>query len=662
MSALIPSPRDADIPEVTGDLAAAELESARLAELAAYGIMDAPPDPAFDAITEAASLVAGTPVATIGLIDQDRQHYLSEQGVGVRDIPRTEAFCDVVVRDRAPLLVSDLTQDDRFADNPNVTDRGARFYAGFPLTTASGMVLGAMCVIDVSTRSLTPDQVTVLSTLADQAMAQIELRRQTAAAYEARDAAQERNDLLAAVVNSIDVGILVCDAEGVMIVDNEVYRADTGVRTDELAPLTLAERIARVRLRHPDGSPMRPEERPMYRALHEGHVEGVEVLIQRDGQERMSRVHGDLLRRPDGSVLGAMIAAVDITGDWEREQELATRVRHVERLAEASRAILTSRDPGQVACEAVLELSGAQQVSLAVPDGAGNLVFPATTGPALSELVIPLTVDSRAGQAFWEHKLLRVDLDAEASFGEAFDRITDVHGRPRGGLYVPLLHEDDCLGVLLLTTADPIDRLSPQVVELIDILAGELSTSLERDRLRRELASQASTDPLTGLANRREWDRRLAERLALGAVPQCLAVLDLDLFKAFNDSLGHQAGDRLLTAVSAAWRGAIRGADVLARLGGEEFGLLLAGCALEDAVSVLDNLRRLVPDGQTVSIGVAQLRPGEGPTSWYARADQALYRAKTTGRNRVCVDDGPYPDRRRFPAPVFSAKADAPDA
>jgi diguanylate cyclase (GGDEF)-like protein len=155
----------------------------------------------------------------------------------------------------------------------------------------------------------------------------------------------------------------------------------------------------------------------------------------------------------------------------------------------------------------------------------------------------------------------------------------------------------------------------------------------------------AGTDPLTGAANRRAWDEELALALVRSmrdGLPMSMALIDLDDFKGFNDQHGHQAGDRLLKESAAAWRGILRASDVLARIGGDEFAILLPGCALEMAASIADRLRAAVPASAGCSVGVAMWQPGETSTELVARADRALYEAKERGRDRVVItsDDG----------------------
>ena len=114
-------------------------------------------------------------------------------------------------------------------------------------------------------------------------------------------------------------------------------------------------------------------------------------------------------------------------------------------------------------------------------------------------------------------------------------------------------------------------------------------------------------------------------------------MLDFDHFKAFNDTNGHPAGDRLLKEAAAAWRDQLRAGDMLARIGGEEFALMLVDCEIETATEVVERLRGNMPQGRTCSAGLAVRTDGESAESIITRADRALYRAKADGRNRVAL-------------------------
>src|SRR3954447_7906062 len=142
----------------------------------------------------------------------------------------------------------------------------------------------------------------------------------------------------------------------------------------------------------------------------------------------------------------------------------------------------------------------------------------------------------------------------------------------------------------------------------------------------------AATDPLTALPNRREWDRLVDTALA-SAATFCLATLDLDGFKAINDSGGHEHGDAVLRAAAGAWRALLGPGDTIARLGGDEFGVLLAGA--DDLAARVERLRAATPLGVTCSAGWALREPGDDSGGLMRRADRALYAAKEAGRDRA---------------------------
>jgi diguanylate cyclase (GGDEF)-like protein len=165
------------------------------------------------------------------------------------------------------------------------------------------------------------------------------------------------------------------------------------------------------------------------------------------------------------------------------------------------------------------------------------------------------------------------------------------------------------------------------------------------DRMRRQaqqLDWLAHADGLTGVPNRRAWDEALGREVAAArraGTPLVVGLIDLDFFKKFNDTYGHQAGDMLLTEAAAAWRARLREADLLARYGGEEFGVIVTGLPVAEALAVVERLRAGTPSGQTFSAGLARWDGRESPEELVRRADLALYRAKETGRDRIVTTD-----------------------
>jgi diguanylate cyclase (GGDEF)-like protein len=233
------------------------------------------------------------------------------------------------------------------------------------------------------------------------------------------------------------------------------------------------------------------------------------------------------------------------------------------------------------------------------------------------------------------------------------DRIADRIAARAGAAYglrntlaEPLRSDGRVVGAIILSRRLP----DPWPASARRILAGaafEASAALARATQHRDAETRATTDALTGLPNRRYFDEfcgLLARRRRSGDAVGVLLV-DIDWFKAVNDTWGHAAGDEVLRAVAGAIVRAVREEDVPARFGGEEFAVLLRNPGADVAVDVAErvrasvgrlDLRRLGPAGVTVSIGVAVAQAADQPIAdIVASADRALYEAKRTGRDRV---------------------------
>lgn len=180
---------------------------------------------------------------------------------------------------------------------------------------------------------------------------------------------------------------------------------------------------------------------------------------------------------------------------------------------------------------------------------------------------------------------------------------------------------------------------------------GDLRTQLETVR------KESLTDPLTGIANRKAFDTELQTAIAearLNGEPLSLFMCDIDLFKSFNDTWGHQTGDQVLRLVANALSENTKGRDTAARYGGEEFAVIVRHSGVMDATKLAEQIRlnvqgkKLVKKSTgdilgsiTISIGVAELNGGESAAALIQRADTCLYRAKHAGRNCVIAENDP---------------------
>ncbi len=285
-------------------------------------------------------------------------------------------------------------------------------------------------------------------------------------------------------------------------------------------------------------------------------------------------------------------------------------------------------------CAAAAHAAGARLALLAeaTPRVDGLRITATAEAADVAGRTLPLDEDRSAiARAF-----LRREAVHAADLDEGSDDAALLRGiGARSAAMHPVIHGDNVVGVLVVAWSRPRAELDPRRAELVAALADEAARAVERDAHVNLLARQARTDELTALPNRRAWDEavvREISRAQRGGRPLCMALLDLDHFKAYNDAHGHQAGDAHLRRTAAAWRRELRAVDVLARYGGEEFGILLPDCDVDQAQEVLDRVRAATPNQQTASAGVVRWDGRESPDSLVARADKAMYQAKHAGR------------------------------
>jgi GAF domain-containing protein len=213
-------------------------EPARQAALERYGVLDGPPEALFDNITRMVALALDVPIALVSLIDNDRQWFLSRYGLNVAETPRSWSFCGHVVASRRTLEVPDAPQDIRFADNPLVVNAPKiRFYAGSPLRTPDGQILGTLCAIAPTPRQLTDAQRELLTLLAGQVVELLEQRRRAmeltralALALTGARLAELSDHLLCAL-----------DERGALRVINTAWERRLGVPGERLQDMNLVE-------------------------------------------------------------------------------------------------------------------------------------------------------------------------------------------------------------------------------------------------------------------------------------------------------------------------------------------------------------------------------------------------------------------------------------
>jgi diguanylate cyclase (GGDEF)-like protein len=223
------------------------------------------------------------------------------------------------------------------------------------------------------------------------------------------------------------------------------------------------------------------------------------------------------------------------------------------------------------------------------------------------------------------------------------------HDLIHAGLAVPVPGDGEPLGFLTIFTRSSTPVFGDEEVRELEELALRAGPAIENARRFREARQLADLDALTGLHNRRYFHETLAREVARAQRYErrlALIVFDLDDFKAINDRIGHLSGDAVLAEVAERVRDVVRSADVACRVGGDEFAVILPESALGDADQLYRRLQNAVSSRAVsqagrlfLSAGIAELKPEDDTTSFFERADEALYRAKESGKAQVVAAD-----------------------
>ncbi len=426
-------------------------------------------------------------------------------------------------------------------------------------------------------------------------------RRQQQLRVQEHRQAEERGQLLAA----LGEGVYGVDAKGRCIFINPAALAMLGYSAEEMLG---QDQHAMIHHQRPDKSPYPLSECPIHKTLRDGHTRRLEEwFLRKDGEG--FPVEMTVAPLPTGAESrGAVVVFHDI------RERLEVRARDrllVSALEAAANGIVITDAEARIewANPAFEQLTGFTRAE--------------AIGHRPAELVKSGLQDNAFYEAMWQ-----TILSGRTWRGE-------VVNKRRGG---ELYHEE----LIIAPVPDDAGRIAHFVGIKQDIS--------ERKRMEAELHILASTDPLTGLANRRQFmtwvEAELARFKRFGQADASLLMLDLDHFKRINDSHGHAAGDAVLCAFARAIAGRLRQTDRAGRLGGEEFAILLVGTGLDGAEEFAEHLRqetaamRVTSEAETllvtVSIGISTLHPDDAsPDAVLHRADAALYRAKEAGRNRI---------------------------
>ena len=622
-------------------------EHKRLAALCALNILDTPCEERFDRFTLLATAAFSVPISLVSLVDAERHWFKSRQGLAACQTARSLAFCSYAIESQETFVVNDAMLDVRFASNPLVT--GAphiRFYAGHPIRTLDGYAVGTLCIIDTSARAFSPAQQAMLVSLAK--MVEDELNRNTL--IDARARAEAALHQL-----NLDLEQRVYERTAALEATNRELHREITQRVEVEATLRQSEQrvrsitenlptlIAQVD-RHGNfvflnsrtskfygstvdkllGQPIRSA----YNAADYARV--APLLAQAAAGQRVSfendiqvngkafHYHASLVPQltASGAPDGFFAMAFDITA--RRETEIR-QLRSEERLK-----TITDNLPVLIA---YIDTDLRYQFA--------NAMYKDWLGVPAADM-LGRTVEEVFGAAYYEERSAWL---ARAMAGEMCTTEYVIarkrHQRVLSTTYIPHTRDGQVVGAYVLGT--------------------DATASREHER---QLLALANSDPLTGLPNRRMYEFHLDKSLA-GARRHCtqlaLVYLDLDNFKKINDSMGHAVGDDVLIEFGRRVRSVLRETDLLARLAGDEFTIILEpGGGIEGgervAHKILQALAAPFVTGAhriqiSASIGIALGGPRSSAASLGHSADAALYSAKRSGKNRyallACANEAP---------------------
>lgn len=322
----------------------------RLAALRETTLLDTPAEEAFDRLTRLAARILHAPAALVSLVDEDRQFLKSRLGLpepwaSLGETPLSYSFCQHTVASGEPLIIQDARDHPLVFDNLAIAELQVVAYAGIPLITSNGQVLGSFCVLDDHPRIWTEDEIAILTDLAGAVMSEIELRAATlegqrqmterhqlqaerdllsSSEHEARMRAEASEVTLAAVVERVPAGIVLVDREGTVMLINEAGRRISGGAPDGSLP--ILDQVCLYRPRElMSGRLLQPEETPLGQALRGTAIEGGEYVFQRagDSSEVWLQVSAVPLLNAGEEIIGAVAVFTDITDRHvlERQKE-----------------------------------------------------------------------------------------------------------------------------------------------------------------------------------------------------------------------------------------------------------------------------------------------------------------------------------------------------
>ncbi len=630
-------------------------DTERVQLLHALDLLDTLAEPAFDRITSLVAQILHVPIALVSLVDANRQWFKSRVGLEATETPREFAFCAHTIMQSGPMIVTDATQDARFANNPLVTgDPSIRFYAGVPIRSSGGLALGTLCAIDSNPRTLSTDEVSILINLAGLISKEVQLRETVLLTRSQMDrselAIQAVEARFHAAFERAGVGIALVAPDGGWINVNDALCQIVGYSREELVRLTFQE------ITHPEDL---DTDLNLLKQLVSNEIDRYQLekrFICKDG----NFVWINLIVTKQMSLRGELEYFVSIIKDIqsrkEAEESLAVLRRDLEDRVSArtldlraANEMLSSAMEQQVRSEQALRKREAE-LSMVIENANDAYVCTDQDGVITqwnqqAEQTFGWTAQEAIGRLLDETVIPPQMRDAHRAGMKRY-LSSGQHTILNQRLELPAMRRDGTT----LPTEVRIRALSLDGQIIFSAFLHDITERKQAEALRER---EALHDALTGLPNRRALFELIPQAIARAKrnrVAMALLFLDLDGFKTINDTQGHEAGDAVLREIASRLSEGIRKTDTVVRLGGDEFTVVLEGLmggqanALALAEKLLAMIQVPIPLGQnfakvSASIGITLHLPDaeSTPDQLVHLADSAMYEAKRMGKARICV-------------------------
>lgn len=589
-------------------------ERARLLRLKQLKVLDTQPEAIFDSITALASELCGVEIAAISLVDQDRQWFKSAQGlVGVTQTARDISFCGHAILEDQFMEVTDAAKDQRFVNNPLILNEpNIRFYAAAPLVLPSDtsqhhsnqdhLNVGALCVIDKTPKKLSEMQKKLLKGLAKIATDALVAREHSI------NKLDSQTSQLATIVQSSE------DAIFTKTFDDVVTTWNLGA--EKLFGYSAKEMIGQSILRLIPEHKLEEESNLLNQLKNHQNIQHYETeYLHKDGHKIDVAISLSAMENMHGEVAEISEIIRDVTFQKQIQQQL--RMEHEllkVTMDSIGDAVMTTDQHGfvQYLNPVAQKLTGwtTEEAFGKRSQKILNVINEKSRKPALNPITLCLA--EHRVIALTEDNLLISRTGEEFAIQESASPIRDTDGKTLGAVIV--FHDVS-----------------------------------EQRKIANELSYRATHDALTGLPNRTEFEKALKRFVNNNREPDqinALMFIDLDQFKIVNDTCGHSAGDLLLKEVANIMKNCVRSSDTLARIGGDEFAIILSKCDTEKSMKIAKKICkslsdfRFQHDGKLfrigASIGLVMINTNwESEARLLQAADSACYQAKNAGRNRV---------------------------